>query len=201
MYVLRLCKDVFVEKGLISFLPMCLHPIMVFVCVYIWCHHEQVKGGFFFITLAFQTSICKFLMTSLCVQTRVNNGRFSPIYFSSTTSHIDFVQVSEIFQVFLSLSSWSFPLLRSLNDVSGVHGSALAIRIFECTTCGVYERWMECCCAFLRSIGMVIWVAVNIRVMIMVAEPHWWDLYPRFSKLFCEICRLILCGSLESWLD
>jgi hypothetical protein len=56
-------------------------------------------------------------MTSLCVQTRVNNGRFSPIYFSSTTSHIDFVQVSEIFQVSLSLSSWSFPLLRSLNDV------------------------------------------------------------------------------------
>ncbi|KAH8932912.1 hypothetical protein BDL97_18G004600 [Sphagnum fallax] len=40
MYVLRFCKDVFVEKGL----------------------------------------------------TRVNNGRFSPIYFSSTTSHIDFVQ-------------------------------------------------------------------------------------------------------------
>jgi hypothetical protein len=84
---------------------------------------------------------------------------------------------------------------------SGVHGSALAIRIFVCTTCGVYERWMECCCVFLRSIGMVIWVAVNIRVMIMVAEPQWWDLYPRFSKLFCEICRLILCGSLERWLD
>ncbi|CAM6041729.1 unnamed protein product [Sphagnum compactum] len=40
MYVLRFCKDVFVEKGV----------------------------------------------------TRVNNGRFSPIYFSSTTSHIDFVQ-------------------------------------------------------------------------------------------------------------
>ncbi len=140
-------------------------------------------------------------MTSLCVQTRVNNGCFSPIYFSWTTSHIDFVQVSEIFQVSLSLSSWPFPLLRSLNDVSGVHGSALVIRIFVCTTCGVYERWMECCCAFLKSIEMVIWVAVNIKVMIMVAEPQWWDLYPRFSKLFCEICRLILCGSLERWLD
>jgi hypothetical protein len=140
-------------------------------------------------------------MTSLCVQTRVNNGCFSPIYFSWTTSHIDFVQVSEIFQVSLSLSSWPFPLLRSLNDVSRVQGSALVIRIFVCTTCGVYERWMECCCAFLKSIEMVIWVAVNIKVMIMVAEPQWWDLYPRFSKLFCEICRLILCGSLERWLD